>query len=64
MKWEYKVEKIEIKGFLGGAIDAPRVEELLNCYAQEGWELVNALTTNQDTGRTRDFVAIFKRIKG
>ncbi len=64
MKWEYKVEKIEIKGFLGGAIDTSRVEELLNSHAQEGWELVNALTTNQNSGRTRDFVAIFKRIKG
>jgi len=51
-KWEYKVMKqsIGIKGFR-----AEDIEEELNLWGEEGWELVGV------TRYQAEFVAVFKR---
>ncbi len=60
-KWEYKTYYIETSGFSGGKVDMKSLDETLNSYGWDGWELVNILTTHEGAGMTRDVVAIFKR---
>ena len=59
--WEYKTIALEAHGFLGGKLDRPKFEALLNELGRDGWELVNAFDTNQGHGQTRDVIAVFKR---
>ena len=60
-RWEYKTIKVAATGFLGGKLDSPAFEALLNGLGRDGWELVSAFDTNQSYGQTRDVVAVFKR---
>jgi len=42
-KWEYKVVTLRLKRkFFSGQFDAQALQEELNKFGQEGWELVNA----------------------
>ena len=62
MKWEYKVIKIDTKGFfLGGEFDQNSFEQILNELGEQGWELVSAFDTNVEGGKSRHVVAMLKR---
>jgi hypothetical protein len=61
MNWEYKILKLETKGFFGGKIDDSQLEKLFNELGRQGWELVNVFTTNQAQGQSRNVIAVFKR---
>lgn len=60
-QWEYRTVALTAGGFLGGLLDRPKFEELLNSLGRDGWELVNAFDTNYGQGATRDVIAVFKR---
>ena len=64
MVWEYKTIKLAATGFCGGKIDELRLDQMMNELGQQGWELAAALDTNEDFGKTRDAIVIFKRPKG
>ncbi|RAU95743.1 DUF4177 domain-containing protein [Paenibacillus sp. YN15] len=59
--WEYKTLKVETKGFFGGKVDLPELEEELNGLGRLGWELVNTFDTSMGQGTSREVVCIFKR---
>ena len=61
MKWEYKTITMNTKGFTGGIIEPDELDKGLNRLGSDGWELVSALDTNYEGGRSRLVVAIFKR---
>jgi hypothetical protein len=61
MRWEYRTARYETGGWTGGKIENDELDQLLNAYGAEGWELVNVFGTNRGEGRTRDVVAVFKR---
>ena len=61
MKFEYKTMKLATKGILGGKFDAEELDNILNEYGRDGWELIAAFDTNKTYGETRDVVVIFKR---
>lgn len=51
-KWEYKVMVLTVKRkFLSGQFDAQSVEDELNKFGQDGWELVRM------EGLTRPYIA-------
>ncbi len=59
--WDYKTVKLRLRGFLGGKIDQPELDRILDEASGEGWELVQVLATALYQGRTQDAVLIFKR---
>jgi hypothetical protein len=61
MKWEYKTIKLKTKGMLGGNFDERELDDMMNEYGSQGWELVSGFDTNQAYGQSRDVVIIFKR---
>jgi hypothetical protein len=61
MKWEYKTIKLKTKGFYGGNFDERELDDMMNAYGSQGWELVAGFDTNQAYGQSRDVVIIFKR---
>ncbi len=44
MRWKYKTVRITRKKFISSLIDMKYVEERLNTYGAQGWELVSAET--------------------
>lgn len=63
-RWEYKTTRLAATGFVGGKLDFPAFEALLNELGRQGWELVSTFYTNASGGVTRDVVAVFKRPLG
>lgn len=61
--WEYKVIKLSTIGFKGGYINISVFNEQLNLYGKEGWELVTSFDTNEDSGKSREVITVFKRYK-
>ena len=62
--WDYKTVKLRLRGLLGGKIDQPELDRILDEASGEGWELVQVLATALYQGRTQDAVLIFKRPRG
>lgn len=62
--WEYKVIKLSAIGFKGGYINIGVFNEQLNLYGKEGWELVTSFDTNEDSGKSREVITVFKRLSG
>ncbi|MFC7679199.1 DUF4177 domain-containing protein [Paenibacillus sp. GCM10028914] len=60
-QWEYRTVKYQTGGFLGGKVKEDELDELLNKYGYEGWELVSCFDTSQTQGQSRDVIMIFKR---
>jgi hypothetical protein len=61
MKWEYKTIKLKTRGIWGGNFDESELDNMMNEYGSEGWELVAGFDTSTGTGETSDVVIIFKR---
>lgn len=62
-QWEYMTVLLGATGFLGGKVDGAELTDRLNALGADGWELVSAFDTNMGRGRTRDVVAILKRLR-
>jgi hypothetical protein len=60
-KFEYQTIIIEPKGIFGGKINADSFTQTLNNMGKQGWELVNAVSSNEAYGGTKNIVCIFKR---
>lgn len=60
-KFRYKVVTFETRGFCGGKVDEPRLEELLNREGSDGWELVSVTASNESYGATKVLVCTFKK---
>ena len=63
MQWEYRSYKHSTTGWMGGKIDEQEVDQALNRYGADGWELVSAFDTNMSHGETRFVIFVFKRPK-
>ena len=62
--WEYKtVEIMPEKSFWGGKFNAAAIENELNAYGEQGWELVGLSNPAMGYGETRALIAVFKRKK-
>lgn len=62
MRWEYRTIKIDTKGFfVGGKVDETALDQVMNRLGNQGWELVSALNTHREGGKSRHILAIFKR---
>jgi hypothetical protein len=62
MLWEYKTIKLAATGFwIGGKVDAEKLDQMMNEMGLQGWELAAALDTNEAYGNTKDVIVIFKR---
>lgn len=61
-KFEYYTYCYDTEGFMGGKVDAAKLEQDLNELGRRGWELVTGTDTNQANGYTRTIVFIFKRV--
>jgi len=46
MEWEYKAMTVKTHGFMGGKVDVPQLEALMNSYGNKGWELTSGFSTN------------------
>lgn len=62
-RWEYRTEKLKLRGILGGKINQGELDEMLKEAGEEGWELVSMVSTNLYQGRTQDTALVFKRPK-
>lgn len=62
MHWEYMTKTLKVAGFLKypSLIEPDNVNELLNPFGSEGWELVSSLTMDEK-GTSQTVVFIFKR---
>lgn len=60
--WEYKtiVMKSNLSLF-GGKFDSDDIDDLLNSYGEEGWELVSVSPSNKDFGSTGNLILFLKR---
>jgi hypothetical protein len=63
-KFEYKVEKIDARGFWSSKIEPAEMQDLLNNQGQEGWDLITAFDTSKHEGSTSGAFLIFKRPQG
>jgi hypothetical protein len=61
IRWEYKTLHLSTTGWLGGKLDHPTFEKMLNDLGLDAWELVSVFDTNQSSGQTREVIAVFKR---
>jgi hypothetical protein len=60
--WEYIAQALNVAGvFTMGNVDPKLLNETLNWYGAQGWELVSTFDTAANTGGTRTVVLIFKR---
>ncbi|WP_127567697.1 DUF4177 domain-containing protein [Paenibacillus xylaniclasticus] len=62
-QWEYKTIKLKTGGFLGGKVNEELLEQELNNYGFEGWELVSCFDTSSYQGQSREVIIVFKRRK-
>lgn len=62
-KYEYKTFTYDTKGFWGGSVDINQFQNELNALGDDGWELVNSVSTTQSYGSSKSIVCIFKRKK-
>ena len=61
MRWQYKVVKISIGGFLGPQTSMEKLEAVLDQLGQDGWELVDVEDTSAERGVSDDLLLFFKR---
>ncbi len=61
IKWEYKTIKIKAGMMGGGNIKEEELEDQLNRYGREGWEVVSCFDTSSVQGITKDVIVVFKR---
>lgn len=62
-KYEYYTFVYNTKGFWGGQIDVSQFQDELNRLGNEGWDLVNSVSTSQNQGVSKSIICIFKRKK-
>lgn len=64
INWEYKTLTFEAAGFWsgGGKLDAQLLEDQLNAFGSQGWELVSIFDTTKLEGQTRQVYAVLKRV--
>ncbi len=62
-KFEYKVITFDTKGIFGGNVETVQIENQLNLFGNDGWEMVSCTSTNQSYGASKSLVCIFKRKK-
>jgi hypothetical protein len=60
-RFQYRVEKFDCTGWLGGKIDETEMQQRLDRLGAEGWELVSCFDTNAAHGRSLHVVAVLKR---
>ena len=60
-RFEYKVFAYDTKGFFGGSVEVEQLEEQLNLFGEEGWEMVSWTNSTQSYGASKSIVCIFKR---
>lgn len=60
-KFEYRVVTFETKGFWGGKVVEPKLEEMLDREGKKGWELVSITASNETYGTTKVLVCTFKK---
>jgi hypothetical protein len=61
MRWQYRVIKISIGGFVGPHTSMEKLEAVLDQLGQDGWELVNVEDTSVQRGVSDDLLLFFKR---
>ena len=65
MRWEYFVHTMNVAGvFSSGNVNPRELNDTLNHYGNQGWELVSAFDTNSGHGGSRLIVLTFKRPMG
>lgn len=63
-RWEYRVLHIDVDGWIfGPTLDPQALNEQLNEYGEDGWELVHVVDVSRGQGRTSDLVVLFKRLR-
>lgn len=62
-QWEYKSLLINVSAWLGPKIDTEGLDEVLNNYGANGWELVSAFDVNRYHGETGALMVMFKRLR-
>lgn len=62
MKWEYKSVTINKRRFLSGAYDTKALDEKLNSFGDQGWELVSTVSPHWLASQG-PITALFKRTK-
>jgi len=63
-KWEYKIIKPNVEGWISAKMDSEKSEELLNNLGIDGWELISVLPLTEQSGwgsRTGQVLLILKR---
>ncbi|NJM07492.1 DUF4177 domain-containing protein [Candidatus Gracilibacteria bacterium] len=60
-RWEYKVIRYHIAGFLGPNLDIDDMAEYFNRLGESGWELVSMTDINRGQGSSDALIATFKR---
>ena len=62
MEWEYITHKIDVGGVFSTAdFDPKSLDQLLNWYGAQRWELVSPLVTADNSGNSRHIGFVFKR---
>jgi hypothetical protein len=62
MQWEYFVHTLDIFSvFSTGHVNPREMQDVLNHYGHQGWELVSAFDTSAGRGGSRLIVLTFKR---
>ncbi|MBC8074790.1 MAG: DUF4177 domain-containing protein [Chloroflexales bacterium] len=61
-QWEYRVLHVDVDGWIfGPTIDPQALNDQLNVYGDDGWELVHVIDVSRGQGRTSDLIVLFKR---
>ena len=63
MQWAYRTERFDSSFgvWRGTQFDTGNMNGILNELGGEGWELISVFDVNSREGRSKHFVAIFKR---
>ena len=65
MRWENYVHTLNVEGlFSSGHVNPREMQDVLNHFGHQGWELISAFDTNTGSGGSRLVVLTFKRPLG
>lgn len=60
--YKYKCEVVKpVKSVCGGRFVADEIDNVLNLYAKEGWEYIDSVISNKESGRSALLILFFRR---
>lgn len=61
IKWEYKIAKVNVGRYIESDMKTQQLEDQLNSYGVDGWEVINIFDLNSIDGKSSNVIISMKR---